>query len=78
MKKPTVTSLSQSTIQELICTLEDITESEKLSSQLEAQTPKEKVDVVAEVQVTQPTTKEQSVNGKHKSKQVLPLSSLFK
>ncbi|KAI3808356.1 hypothetical protein L1987_24305 [Smallanthus sonchifolius] len=70
--------VSNSPIQELIATLETIIEDEDLPSQSEAQNPKEKVNVVAEVQVDHSTTKEQSVDKKYKRKQVLPLSSLFK
>ncbi|KAK1440520.1 hypothetical protein QVD17_06348 [Tagetes erecta] len=76
--KPEDICVAKSPMRELIVTLETIVENEDLPSQLEGQTPKEKVNVVAEVQVDQSTTKEQSVVKKCKRKQVLPLSSLFK
>ncbi|KAI3704478.1 hypothetical protein L1987_74699 [Smallanthus sonchifolius] len=78
IEKPEEICVSNSLIQELIATLETIIEDEDLPSQLEGQNPKEKVNVVAEVQVDQSTAKEQSVDKKYKRKQVLPLSSLFK
>lgn len=76
--KPEEVCASKSPMQELIATLETIVENEDLPSQLEGQNCEEKVNVVAEVQVDQSRTKEQSVDKKYKRKQVLPLSSLFK
>ncbi|KAD7479131.1 hypothetical protein E3N88_02267 [Mikania micrantha] len=55
----------------------NLNRNKKLPS-LEAQKPKETVNVVAEVHVDQSTTKEQGVNRVCKRSQVLPLSSLFK
>ncbi|KAI3798791.1 hypothetical protein L1987_34070 [Smallanthus sonchifolius] len=84
IEKPDQTHVSNSPIQELLATPEPCSHNgshninEKLPSQLEAQNPKEKVNVVAEVQADESTNKEQSVKREHKRKQVLPLSSLFK
>lgn len=78
MEKTKETSVSQLPMQELICTLETITENEKLPSQLEAQNSKERLNVDAEVQVDQSTTKEQNTNKKNTGEQVVRLSSLFK
>ncbi|KAK9071478.1 hypothetical protein SSX86_010047 [Deinandra increscens subsp. villosa] len=77
IKKPEEICVSKSPIQELIATMETIIENEDISSHLEGQNPKEKVNVVAEVQLDQSTAKEESVDSKCKRKQVLPLSSFF-
>ncbi|KAI3794320.1 hypothetical protein L1987_36949 [Smallanthus sonchifolius] len=78
IEEPDETRVSNSPIQELLATPEPCSHNGKLPSQLKAQNPKEKVNVVAEVQADQSTNKEQSVKREHKRKQVLPLSSLFK
>lgn len=70
-EKPRETRVSQSPTQKLICKLETPTENEKL----EAQNPKDRLDVDAKVQVDHLITKEQSSD---RRKQVRPLSSLFK
>lgn len=84
IEKPEKTCLPGSLIEELISEWEPCfhnenhKRNEKLPSQSKPQNANEKVNIVAEVQVDQSTTKEQNVSKKHKRKQVLPLSSLFK
>ncbi|KVI08731.1 Poly A polymerase, head domain-containing protein, partial [Cynara cardunculus var. scolymus] len=74
-EKPQEMSVSQSPTQKLVCKLGTATENEKFPSELEAQNPKEKLNIDAVVQVDNLITKEQSVD---RRKQARPLSSLFK
>ncbi|XP_071707087.1 uncharacterized protein [Rutidosis leptorrhynchoides] len=78
MEKTKEASVFRSPMQELISTMETITETEILPSQLESQQSTEGLDVDTEVRVDQSTINAQNGNKKKTRKQVLPLSSLFK